>query len=103
MLDGTVSKQLATVSRGRGGGRGGGRGRGGRGGGGGTSDGASAGARAPAMLEVYLDACGVAARALVRTPAQHRAAARLQVGAQVRVRLRSVDARRGTVDVDLLT
>ena len=92
VLDGTVSKQLTSGSRGRGGGRGGGRGRGGRGGGG-----------APAMLEVYLDACGVAARAAVRTPAQQRAAAKLQIGAQVRVRLRSVDARRGTVDVDLLT
>ena len=41
-------------------------------------------------------------RATVRTPTQQRMAARLQLGQPVRVRLRSVDAKRGTVDVELI-
>ena len=116
VLEGTVSKPLsgtfpgALTARGAAGGapRGGGgaRGGGGRGGGGrgrgsgGTQEGAPS---RVSYLELRLDAAGgVAARALIRTPSQHKAASRLQMGQPVRVRLRSVDAKRGTVDVELL-
>ena len=93
VLDGIVSKALSGPFPRGGGGGGRGGGRGGRG---------SGGNQRVASLEVRLEAAGgVAARAMVRTPNQHRAASRLQVGQPVRVRLRSVDAQRGTVDVEL--
>jgi uncharacterized membrane protein YgcG len=56
----------------------------------------------PAQLEVRLMAGGVIARATMRNLAQARDAALLQRGERVKVRLRSVDARRGLVEVELL-
>ena len=79
VLEGTVSKPLATA---KGQGRGGG--------------------KPPQQLEVRLAAGGVVARAMVRSAAQARQAAQLRAGESLKVRLRSVDARRGLVDVELM-
>ena len=97
VLDATVTKPL--VGGGRGGGGRGGRGGGGRGGGRGGRGGAESGG---GHFEVRLASGGVVARASVRTPAQQRMAKKLQLGQPLRVRLRSVDTRRGTVDVEPL-
>ena len=54
------------------------------------------------LLEVRLVAGGMLASAYTQTATHVRRAEQLKVGQKVRVRLRSVDARRGLVDVELL-
>ena len=54
------------------------------------------------QLEIRLAAGGMVARLTTHTAAQARRAEQMKPGKQLRVRLRSVDARRGRVDVELL-
>ena len=58
------------------------------------------GRRSP--LELRLAAGGLTARLTTHSQAQAKRAEQFKPGTQLRVRLRSVDARRGRVDVELL-